>query len=141
MAKRDFSMEVLYLNFVSGSKYLGEYLVPQKELVAWVKSQVEAWAHGFRVLGKISRRHPQSDYDGLGMSLQIEWQYLQRTVPRVVTLIGPIEEALREKFFPALFGREEINAKFRKNPRPYRKAWQLRYTGPLVFNGECLQHL
>ena len=26
----------------------------------------------------------------------------------------PIEEALREKFFPALFGGEEINAKFRK---------------------------
>ena len=28
--------------------------------------------------------------------------------------MGPIEEALREKFFPALFGREEINADFQK---------------------------
>ena len=28
--------------------------------------------------------------------------------------MGPIEEALREKFFPALFGGEEINADFRK---------------------------
>ena len=26
----------------------------------------------------------------------------------------PIEEVLREKFFPALFGGEEINANFRK---------------------------
>ena len=26
--------------------------------------------------------------------------------------MGPIEEALREKFFPALFGGEEINANF-----------------------------
>ena len=28
--------------------------------------------------------------------------------------MGPIEEALREKLFPALFGGEEINAHFRK---------------------------
>ena len=46
--------------------------------------------------------------------MQLEWQYLQRTVPTVGTLMGPIEEALREKFFLALFRREEINADFRK---------------------------
>ena len=46
--------------------------------------------------------------------MQLEWQYLQSTVPGVGTLMGPIEEALREKFFPALFGGEEINANFWK---------------------------
>ena len=29
-------------------------------------------------------------------------------------MMGPIEEALKEKFFPALFGGEEINADFQK---------------------------
>ena len=29
-------------------------------------------------------------------------------------MMGPIEETLREKFFPALFGGEEINTDFRK---------------------------
>ena len=53
-------------------------------------------------------------YAGLGMSLQLKWQYLQRTVSGVGTLMGPIEEALREKFFPVLFGGEEINVNFRK---------------------------
>ena len=48
------------------------------------------------------------------MSLQLEWQFLQRTVPRVGTLMDPIEEALREKFFPALFGGEEITDEFWK---------------------------
>ena len=76
----------------------------QKQLEAWVKPQVEAWDHEVRVLGKIARQHPQLAYDGLGMSLQLEWQYLQRTVPGVVTLMCPIEEAIREKFFPTLFG-------------------------------------
>ena len=48
------------------------------------------------------------------MLLQLKWQYLQSTIPRVGTLMGPVEEALREKFFPTLFGGEEINADIRK---------------------------
>ena len=48
------------------------------------------------------------------MSLQLEWQYLQRTSPVVGTLMGPIEEALKEKFSPALFGGENINVNFRQ---------------------------
>ena len=63
--KQEFAKEELVLNFVSGSRYLGAYLGPQAELEAWVKPQVEAWAHGVRVLAKIARRHPQSAYAGL----------------------------------------------------------------------------
>ena len=77
-----------------------------------MKPQVEAWDHRVRVLGKIYQRHPQSAYAGLGMSLQLEWQYLQRTVLRVETLMGLIEEALRDKFSPVLFGEKDINANF-----------------------------
>ena len=113
-AKREFAAEGLTLNFVSVSRYLGAYLGLQADLEAWVKTQVEAWAHGVTVLANIARRHPQSSYAALGMSLKAEWQYLQRTVPEVGTLMGPIEEALREKLFPSLFGGEEINANFRK---------------------------
>ena len=51
-AKREFSVEVLTLNLVSGSRYLGAYLGPQKDLEAWVKPQVKAWSHGVGVLGK-----------------------------------------------------------------------------------------
>ena len=35
--------------------------------------------------------------------MKLEWQYLQRTVPEVGAMVGPIEEALNEKFFPELF--------------------------------------
>ena len=75
---------------------------------------MEAWAHGVKVLAKINQRHPQSAYSGLGMLLKSEWQYLQRTVPGVGALMGPIEEALREKFFPSLFRAEKINADSQK---------------------------
>ena len=85
----------IVLNFVSGSWYLGAYLGPQEQLAVWFKPQVKAWAHEVRVLGKISQQHPQSVYAGLGMLLQLKWQYLERTVPRVGAFMGPIEEALR----------------------------------------------
>ena len=42
-AKREFAAEGLTLNFVSGSRYSGAYLGPQKELEAWVKPK---WRHG-----------------------------------------------------------------------------------------------
>ena len=39
-AKREFAVEGLTLNFVSGSRYLRAYLGPQEELEVWVKPQV-----------------------------------------------------------------------------------------------------
>ena len=56
-----------------------------------------------RVLGKIAKGHPQSSYAGLGISLQLEWKYLQSTVPGVGTLMVRIKDSLRETFFPAIF--------------------------------------
>ena len=44
--------------------------------------------------------------------MQLKWKSLQRTVPRVGTLMGPIAEVLREKLFPALFREGETNANF-----------------------------
>ena len=49
VAKGGFAKEGLDLNFMSASRYLRSYLSPQKELEAWIKPQVEAWAHGVRV--------------------------------------------------------------------------------------------
>ena len=53
--KREFGAERLVLNFVSGSRYLGDYLGLQEELETQVKPQVEACSHGVRVLGKTDR--------------------------------------------------------------------------------------
>ena len=59
-AKQEFVKEGLVLNFTRGCGYLGAYLGPGGQLEACLKPQVEAWAHGVRVLCQISRRYPQS---------------------------------------------------------------------------------
>ena len=48
------------------------------------------------------------------MLLQLKWQYLQRTIPGVGSLMGPIEDALREALLPALFRGEEVSAKLKE---------------------------
>ena len=65
--KQEFALEVLTLNVLSGSWFLGAYLCQQKDLEAWIKPQLEAWSHRVIVLGKIAQRHPQSAYAGSGM--------------------------------------------------------------------------
>ena len=60
----------------------------REELEAWVRPKVEAWDLRVRILAKIYKQYPQSSYAGLGILIQIKWQYLQRTVPGVGTMMG-----------------------------------------------------
>ena len=61
----------MQLKLLCVSPHLGVYLWLRKELEAWVKKKMDLWYHGFHKLGKISKRHPQSSYDRLGMSFQL----------------------------------------------------------------------
>ena len=55
------------------------------------------------VLAGINHKQLQSAYAGLQKSLQQEWDFVQRVTPGVGEAFGPVEEALREIFFPAHF--------------------------------------
>ena len=107
-------MEGININYVDGSRYLGAYLGPREELEEWVWPKVETWVHRICILAKISNQYPQSAYAGLGMSIHIEWHSLKRTVPGVGSMMGTIEDAQREAFFPALFGGEEVSSNLRE---------------------------
>ena len=52
VAKWKFKAELLHLNFVGGSQYLGAYLGTREQLEACVQPTVEAWYHGVHILGK-----------------------------------------------------------------------------------------
>ena len=48
------------------------------------------------------------------MSLQLKWQYLQRKVPGIGSLMGYIYDAIREAFLPAIFGRKDVSTNLRE---------------------------
>ena len=54
---------------------------PGEELEAWVRPKVESWVHRVRTIAKIVQQYPHLAYFVLGVSIQIECQYLQMTVP------------------------------------------------------------
>ena len=70
---------------------------------------MDPWDRGVIVLNKFSSKHPQMDYYGLGMSMQLKWKYLNRISPKVGSLMGPIKRSLREALLTMLFGGEDVN--------------------------------
>ena len=87
---------------------------PREDIEEWRRPKGEAWDHGVRTISKIAKRYLQLVYSVLAMSLQLEWDYLQRNVPGVGYLMGPIEDALREACFPVLFRGEEVSDDLRE---------------------------
>ena len=67
--EREFEAEGLHLNFMWRSWYLGAYMGPSEELEAWVRSQVEAWAHRVQIIGKYPSGNPKLAHAILGVLL------------------------------------------------------------------------
>ena len=55
------------------------------------------------ILAEVARKYPQSAYTRLQKSLQQEWAFIQRVTPVVGDSLGPVEEALKDTYMPALF--------------------------------------
>ena len=54
-------------------------------------------------------------------SLQMEWQYLHRTVSDAGTFFDGVEEALASEFLPSLFGvDEDITCKCNESQQSYQ---------------------
>jgi hypothetical protein len=92
------------LNYVQSRRYLGGSYGDAAEKELWVQEKVGRWVHCVEVLTKCAYTQPQIAYAALVIVLQNEWTHLSRIVPNVGPLLAPIEEAIREKFIPALFG-------------------------------------
>jgi hypothetical protein len=95
-------------NFCGGHRYVGGFLGTNAALQQWLAPQLQEWVRGVESLVKVARPHPQTAYAGLTLlgsltlSLQQEWQYLQRVIPNCGEAFEPVEEAIRMVFLPAL---------------------------------------
>jgi hypothetical protein len=81
---------------------VGGFLGTEEALNQWLELKIQQWVLGVKSLAQVTRRYPQTAYAGLAMSLQQEWQYLQRVVTGCGTAFQPIEDALWDVFIPAL---------------------------------------
>lgn len=88
----------------TGDRYLGGFVGETSSREEWLKEKISDWTLGIQELASVASWYPQTAYAGLQKSLQAEWQYLQRVTGNVSEMFAPLEAAIKNKFFPALFG-------------------------------------
>ena len=93
--------------YEEGHHYVGGFIGTTDAKLAWLKPKIEAWVYGVQELASVAKHFPQTAHAGLTMSLQSEWQYLQRVCKGIGQEFGPVEEAIRQDFLPALFAEKE----------------------------------
>ena len=80
----------------------------------YVCQKVEKWVALIGKLADIAVDHPQAAYTAVTRSVQCEWQYVQRTVVGCGPWFAPIEQALVERFLPALLRLEHVSPELRQ---------------------------
>ena len=115
-AQRIFQEAGLQLKWSRGQRYVGGFVGSIAMRDRWLSPMVKEWVAGVERLAAVATKFPQSAYFGLTQCLQAEWQYLCRVEPDVGPFLQPVEDALRLKFIPALFGGLDgpINDEFRQ---------------------------
>ena len=93
----------LGIRVVTGHRYLGGFIGDTDAERGWLREKIRGWTKSVKLLAGVAHKHPQSSYAGLQNSFQQEWDFVQRVTPGVGAAFGPVKEALREVFIPALF--------------------------------------
>ena len=103
-------MADLPVKYREGHRCVGGFLGCHTQRSEWLDPQILKWRRAVQQLARIARRYPQTAHAGLTMSLQSEWQCLQRVTSGVRDAHAPIEAAIVEEFLPALFDlpKEEV---------------------------------
>ena len=88
---------------VTGHQYLGGFIRDRDAERGWLQEKIRGWTESVKLLAGVAYKHPQYAYAGLQNSLQQEWAFVQRVAPGVGDAFGPVEEAIKEIFVPALY--------------------------------------
>ena len=88
---------------MTGHRYLVGFIGDADAERGCIQGKIWGWMDLVKLLAGVAHKHPQSAYAGLQNSFQQDWAFVQRVTPGVGDTFGPVEEALREIFVPALF--------------------------------------
>ena len=91
-----------------GSRDLGAAVGSEDFKRRYVGSKVAEWAEQVACLAEVAKVQPHAAHALLVHGLKHRWTYMQRCMGYVEGAFGPLEEVLRTKFIPALFGDGEL---------------------------------
>ena len=89
---------------VEGKRHLGAALGSCLFTEQYVSEKVESWSCCVAKLTDIAKIHPHAAYTAFTHGLCNKWTYFLRTIPRISSLLRPLEVVISSKFLPALTG-------------------------------------
>ena len=104
----------------AGERHIGAVIGSEEFKVAFVNAKVDKWIKDLHELTEIAKEEPQVALSGYNVALSQRWKFLQRTVSGISHLFEPLEKCIREKFIPALCGREVSDTHRKIFALPYR---------------------
>ena len=89
-----------------GERHLGAVLGTEKFREKYVQGKVMKWIKDVEELALIGEDDPQLAYSAFTKALSHRWTFVQRTFKNVSHLFEPLKDAIRDKFIPAIIGRQ-----------------------------------
>ena len=96
----------LGVEVVCDHRFLGGFLGNVSARDAFVCTKVDQWVSDIQHLSHMAELQPQAAYAALTKSLQCEWIFLQRVIPKCHSLFAKLETTILSSFLPAVFGCE-----------------------------------
>ena len=103
-----------------GDRHLGAVIGNQDFKEKYVKKKIDNWIKDVEQLSVIGQDEPQLALNAYTKALCMRWCFVQRTISNVGHLFQPLEDALREKFIPAIVGRSVSDKERRLLALPVR---------------------
>ena len=126
------------MKVVTGTRYLGGFIGSPTLRSDWLREKASFWEKAVKTMARASKKFPQTAYVAMKNSLQMEWQYVHRTVSDAGTFFDGVEEALASEFLPSLFGvDEDITCKYRKLAELPVRHGGLSLSNPTTNSKEC----
>ena len=88
VAKVEEFLHSMGMKIVTGSQYLGGFVIYRAAEDSWLAEKVQGWTELVKTLSGFAHNNPQSAYSGLQKSLQHEWAFVQRVTPGIGDAFG-----------------------------------------------------
>ena len=89
-----------------GERHLGAVLGTDNFREKYVQDKISKWVKDVEELTLIGEDDPQLAYSSFTKALSHRWTFFQRTIKNVSHLFKPLENVIRQKFIPAIIGRQ-----------------------------------
>ena len=98
-----------------GKRHLGAAVGTDTYRTTYVQEKVAVWVHEVERLTHfaVTQPQPHTAYADFTHGLASKWTFLARTIPNVEHLLQPLEDAIRQRFLPALTGQNSFSDSIR----------------------------